>query len=164
MAHEGPKYGHIGEARTAGVDYIAGTETKDKLRNRDSSWNSGKGLFVKWTDGFDQKHVVRIHNKTDEVTVVFPVSGKGVNWYNGVNEKKDHTGFDALCQWVQVKFFYVESDWANNHGICAHLKGYSKIQCRDVDWERVKKGLEAGKDVAEIAAEIAAEVAAAAAV
>ena len=144
MAHEGVDYGNLGGAHTADVDYIAGTETYDNLRNSDSSWNGQNGLFVKWTDGFNQKHVVRLFSKTDEITLIFPVSGKEVNWYHGPQERHDRTGFDALCNWVQVKFFYV------NHGIRINLKGYSNIKSRDVDWDRVEKGLKLGKDLMQI--------------
>lgn len=151
MTHEGPNYGDIGEAHTADVDYIAGTETYDNLRNCNSTFNGSEGLFVKWTDGFNQKHVVRLHSKSDVVTVIFPVSGTDVIWINGIDGRRDRTGFDALCTWVQVKFFYVDSDWLNNHGIRLNLKGYSNIKSRNVDWDRVEKGLKAGKNIMQIA-------------
>ena len=155
MTHEGPEYGKLGGTHTEEVDYIGGTSTYDNLRNHDDTWNGGRGLWVTWTDGYNQKHKVTLKDKTDEFTVLFPVSGKDVNWYNGPDQQWDRTGFDALCTWAQVKFFYATSNWTQNHGIRIHLKGYSGIKCRDVDWDRVRKGLDAGKTITEIAKDLA---------
>ncbi len=152
MTHIGPDYSKLGGAQMADCDLIRNTQ--DSLRNKDMSWNGDAGLFVKWTDGFNQKHTVRLHGKSDEITLIFPVSGKQVNWYNGFNEQGDCTRFVAQCNWVKVKFFHVDSDWINNHGIRIHLKGYSNISSRSVDWDRVEKELKAGKDITEISAAI----------
>lgn len=144
MSHIGARYGDLG--RLEMKNYIEGTSTFDNLRQ------SGWPLWVKWTDRFNQLHKVTINNASDEVTVYFPAGGKAVNW----NHKggQDRTGFDAETTWVEVKFWYIASDFFNDHGIRVHLRGYKSVNTGtySVDWDRVKKGLDAGKTVADIAA------------
>ena len=149
MTHTGPSYGDL-NTRLDQKDYIGGSSTYDNLWHKDSGWP----IWVEWTDRFNQKHKVVLKNASEEVTVWFPCGGKAVNWHHSGGT--DRTGFDVLCNWCKVKFWHVNSNWVKNHGIRVHYQGYTNASTgfRDVDWDRVKKGLDAGKTVADILKEL----------
>ena len=109
----------------------------------------GWPIWVTWTDRFNQKHKVTFTDPTQEATVYFPVSGESVNWYHGGGH--DITEFDAQTTWVEVRFRHVESSLVQNHGIQVHLRGYKGASTgrKDVDWDQLMRGLNAGKTVAE---------------
>ena len=127
-------------------DCITETSTFDNLRHRDMGWP----MWVTWTDRFNQKHKVTFTDSTQEVTVYFPAGGKSVNWHHSGGN--DITRFVADTTWVEVRFWYIGSDWINNHGIRIHLEGYRSASTgrSDVSWDQVQRGLNVGKTVAQI--------------
>lgn len=114
--HDGPNYSDM--AKLELNTYIYATSTFGNLRHRDMGWP----LWVTWTDRFNQKHKVTFTDPTQEVTVRFPAGGKSVNWYHSGGH--GITSFDAETTWVEVRFWYVGSDWFNNHGIRVHLRSF----------------------------------------
>ena len=89
-------------------------------------------------------------NSTQEVAVYFSAGGDSVNWdHSGGN---DITSFDADTTRVEVRFWYIGRTLTKNRGIRFHLKAYRGVSTGlcDVNWDQVRRGLNAGKTVAQI--------------